>query len=68
MKATVVWDPTYPCEIPYEVGVHLAANGQRRMVYLNYDRAKAIYLRREIVGAWHIGDRLQIFDELELYP
>jgi hypothetical protein len=68
MRATVVWDPTYPCEILYEVGVHLVANGQRHRVYMDHDRAKAVYLRREIVGAWHIGGRPQIFDELELYP
>jgi hypothetical protein len=68
MRDTAVWDPTYPCEIPYEVGTHLAANGQRRRVYLNHDRKRAFYLRREVVGAWCIGDRPQIFDELELYP
>ena len=68
MSETMVFDPTYPCEITYEVGVHLAANGQRRRVYFDHDGRKAIYIRREIVGAWYIGDRPPIFDELELYP
>ncbi len=67
MQATIVWDPTYPCEIPYEVGAHLVRNGARRSVRVDHRRKVAVYLRREIVGAWHFGERLPVFDGLELY-
>lgn len=68
MLPHAVVDPTYPCDIPYEVGSHLVDNGYRRSVYLDSDHKRAVYLRREIIGAWHIGERLAIFDSLELYP
>jgi hypothetical protein len=68
MRSTMVWDPTYPCEIPFEVGVHLAATSQRKNIYLDRPRRRAFYLRKEIVGAWTLGDRPAILDGLELYP
>lgn len=68
MGANAVYDPTYPCEIPYEVGVDLDRTGASLRVHLDHDHKRAIYLRNELVGAWALGDRLPIFDELELYP
>ncbi len=68
MHSSAVFDPTYPCEIPFEVGAHLAGSGQGDMVHLDRRRKKAVYLRNEIVGAWAIGDRPQYLDGLELYP
>ena len=68
MRSTTVYDPTYPCEIPFEVGVHLAGTSQRKSIYLDRQRKRAFYLRKEIVGAWALGDRPSIFEGLELYP
>jgi hypothetical protein len=68
MGMTLVWDPTYPCEIPFEVGAHLVEEMLRENVYLDHDRRRATYLRNEVVGAWALGDRPDIFDGLELYP
>jgi hypothetical protein len=67
MRVTLVWDPTYPCEIPFEVGEHLFMTGCAH-IHLDLDRHRAIYQRKEMVGAWALGDRPDIFDELELYP
>lgn len=64
-----VIDPGYPCQIPYEVGVHIHnSEHASAVVHLDHERKLAAYVRREIMGAWHLGERLSAFDELELYP
>jgi Peptidyl-tRNA hydrolase PTH2 len=70
MASAIVRDPTYPCEIPFEVGVYVidTARLMTESVYLDRQNRRAFYLRDEVVGAWMFGDKPQALEGLELYP
>ena len=65
-----VYDPTYPCEIPLEVGIDLIGKISSDMIALG---KKTFYLREELVGAYVFGNKdnkmvQSTVGKLELYP
>jgi hypothetical protein len=72
MAGAIVSDPTYPCEIPLEVGLDIRRYHQlHNNIAFNGPMTKAFYLRDEVVGAWAWGFggvRPPSLEDLELYP
>lgn len=60
-----VWDNTYPCEIPHEVGLAIASHGP-----VIFAGERAFFLRRELIGAFVFSEagKPQELKDLELYP
>ena len=66
----LVYDPTYPCEIPYEVAMALVDKklGSCQVAW-SPARRTAAFLRKELVGAFFLSNEKPLkLQGLDLYP
>lgn len=69
----LVYDPTYPCEMPYEVANYLMNFEPSEDYYISISCGRGLLLRNELVGAYLFGDKnnpllSSLIGHLNLYP
>lgn len=71
-KSCHVYDDTYPCEIPVEIAMFMIESNSIQYgpeVGITWSADRAIFLRRELVGAFDFGgEQPEYLKSLSLYP